>query len=111
MLQQFQALQQQYQSVIFQKEAAGMQMQEAEIAEKELSRASGDAFKAVGAILVKKDARALLAEIAEQKEMLDVRIKSLEKQEKLITDRLADLQKRIIRMQPDERIAAGAGAK
>lgn len=95
-IQQFGQLQQQYQSVAFQKETIALQLQEIEGALKELASAKGDVFRATGMILVKKDASALKKELEEQKEILTVRIGALGRQEKLIGDRLAAIQNKLI---------------
>lgn len=107
-IQQFQELQQQYQSVIFQKETTSLQLQEMESALKELESAKGDAFRAVGMILVKKDASTLKSELLEQKETLHVRLKSLQKQEKMLADRLLELQRKLVQSQAARQENAGA---
>lgn len=93
---QIQQLQQQLQSVMYQKDAVSLHIHELESALKEVSLAGdlGDVYKAVGPILVKKDIAAIKKELEDEKETLELRIKSLENQEKLIRSRFAEIQKK-----------------
>ncbi len=96
---QFQQLQQQLQAVLYQKEAMRLHSEEIEGALKELSLAKSDVYKAVGAVLIKTDAPALEKELEEEKETLEVRTKSLDKQEKMVRDQLISIQNKLIQSQ------------
>ena len=92
---QLQMLQQRAQVFVAQKQQSQMQLIEIENALKELDGAKGSAFKLVGDILVEKKADELKKELSEKKDNLDVRIKSIEKQETKIQEEAQELQKEI----------------
>lgn len=112
-MQKFQEHQQELQSIIYQREAMRMHLQEMEGSIKELSSAKSDVFKAVGAILIKTDAETLKKELADEKELIEVRLKSLEKQEKIVRDKLVAIQNKLIQSQAARSGVAipGGGAK
>jgi len=110
-IQHFGQLQQQYQSIVFQKETIALQLQELEAAIKELDSAKGDVYRATGMILVKKDASSIKAELGEQKELLDVRLSAIAKQEKTVSERLVELQKKLMQSQAFSGSAAASESK
>ncbi len=55
-------------------------------------------YKAVGPILVKTDKDSLAAELSEKKEMLEVKLKSLESQGQKVKDKITELQKKVQEM-------------
>lgn len=110
-IKQFGQLQQQYQSIVFQKETIALQLQELEAAIKELDSAKGDVYRATGMILVKKDASSVKAEISEQKELLNVRLSAIAKQEKAVSERLVDMQKKLMQSQAFSGGAAKSAAE
>ena len=94
-LAQMQLLQQRMQVFAAQKQQLQMQVVEIENALKELENAKGSAFKMVGDILVEHKAETLKKEVSEKKENIDIRIKSIEKQEAKIQEEAEDLQKEL----------------
>jgi len=90
---QFQMMQQQLQQILMQKESMSMAVMEIDRAVEELDRSKdGEAYKITGTIMVRKPAAELKKELAESKEDLQVRIKSMDAAEKRFTDRLVELQ-------------------
>ena len=93
---QFQAYQQQLQSVLIQKESMKLQSSEIERALEELGKSKQKtAYKITGQIMVSKPISELKKELNENKEAIDVRLKSLEKTEKKIGDKLKELQEKL----------------
>lgn len=95
---QFQQLTQQIQMVTTQKIQLDAQAKELERTVQELERAPEDAlvFRNVGSLLVQsKDRPALLTELKEQKETLEVRVKTLDRQDKHLRERHQTLQTQI----------------
>lgn len=95
---QFQQLTQQIQMVTTQKIQLEAQAKELEKTIQELERLQEDAvvFRNVGSLLIQvKDKAALLAELKEQKESTDVRVKTLERQDKHLRERHGSLQQQI----------------
>ena len=93
---QFQQLQQQLQNLNGQKLQMNAQMKEMERTIAELDKSTGDVFKNVGSLLVKvNDKAAVKAEIEETMETQEIRIKSLERQEKGLREKYDSLQETI----------------
>ena len=90
---EFQALEQELQSVILQKQSMQAQLIEIESALNELD--SPEVYKIVGAIMVKADPEALRKELSEKKELLSLRIDSLSKKEESLRKRFSGLQEEL----------------
>jgi len=101
---ELQTFQQQMQTVLLQKESLNIQNMETNKALEELKKATNeDVYKAVGPILIKSTKKELEKELSEKKETLDLRIKSLQKQEDRLKDKLKDSQEKFEQlMKPQE---------
>ncbi|MDR1954364.1 MAG: prefoldin subunit beta, partial [Candidatus Methanoplasma sp.] len=90
---QFQQTQQQLQAVSTQKLQMEAQKKEMERTSEELAKATGDVYKSSGSLLIKVDdknqAKAVLDDSIET---MEVRIKSLERQEKALREKYENLQ-------------------
>jgi prefoldin beta subunit len=93
-LAQLQQLQQQAQAVISQKSQIESLIRETDAALKELEKSSDDAviYKSVGELLFKAEKPKLVEELKERKEMMDLRLKTMSKQEERIQSRFTQLQ-------------------
>lgn len=90
---QFQQLQQQLQAVSSQKIQMESQLKEIRKAIEELDKASGDIYRNVGSLMIKVDKKeALKMELEESVEMLEVRIKSMDRQEKNLREKYSEMQ-------------------
>ena len=90
-----QTFQQQMQTVLIQKESLNLQSIEIEKALEELKKATTeDVYKAVGPILIKSTKKDLEEELSEKKETLELRLKSLQKQEDRLKERLKESQEK-----------------
>ena len=94
---QYQQLQQQAQLVIMQRQNMDMQLKELENAIKELEGASDDVsmYKSIGALFIHAKKDTTLSELKETKESLEIRVASLGKQEKTLTDKLKEMEQKI----------------
>ena len=96
---ELQAFQQQMQTVLIQKETLSMQNMEIDKALEELEKVKDeDVFKAVGPILIKSEKGKLTDELKEKKETIDLRLKSLQKQENRMKEKMEDSQKKLQEM-------------
>lgn len=97
LLMQMQTFQEQYQSIMIQKEAMKAQTIELDRALEELAKTKDgeEVYKAVGPILVKSTKTELVKEMKEKNEMIDVRLKSLDKQEEKLKEKLKEIQEKI----------------
>jgi prefoldin beta subunit len=95
---QFQQLTQQIQMVVTQKIQLEAQVKELDRTVAELEKTADDSavFKNVGSLLIQvKDRAALISELKEQKETADVRVKTLDRQDKHLRERHQNLQQQI----------------
>jgi len=92
---QFQQLQQQLQAVMTQKYQMDAQVREMQRTVDELNKSPEDVvvYRSIGAVLIRAESReAVLKDIEEGKETTEIRLKSLERQEKALKDKYQTLQ-------------------
>lgn len=96
-LNQFQQVQQQAQSIAMQKQTLTLQINESKKALDELSKTADDqdVYKTAGPLLIKTTKTDSEADLKDSIEMLEIRQKTIEKQEKRITSKLEELQKNL----------------
>ncbi len=96
-LAQLQQLQQQAQAVMTQKSQIEALTREIDAALKELEKSSDDAiiYKSVGELLFKAEKPKLIEELKERKDMMDLRLKTMAKQEERIQSRFTQLQEQL----------------
>ena len=92
-----QQIQQQLQTILQQKAQYEMAVREAKRAQEEISDASEDAvmYMSVGTVMMQKKKEVVNAKLTEKVETLELRIKSLEKQEKMMQTKFEQLQAQI----------------
>lgn len=100
-----QQLQQQLQMAAMQKAQMQMQASEIDKAIDECKTSKGTCYRFIGSVLVPKEKDVLEKELAEEKEMIGVRTKAMEKQEKLAKEKLDELAKKF------EKYERGMGGK
>jgi len=96
-IQQLQLLEQNLQNVLMQKQTFQMQLMESENALKEINKTKKDVYKIIGTIMVSSNKEELKKELKEQKEVLDLRLKNLEKQENNFKEKAEDIQKEVMK--------------
>lgn len=94
---QFQQVQQQAQAIASQRFQLELQLKEVERSLGEVNKLGDDAeiYKSVGAILLRSTTPAVKEELTEKKETLELRIKTLKKQEEKVQQRLREMQQKI----------------
>jgi prefoldin beta subunit len=92
---QLQMLEQGLQSFLQQKQQFQGQMMEIESALDELADTK-EAYKIVGNIMVKSDREELQKDLQSKKEMLEIRIKAIEKQESQLKEKASKLQEEVL---------------
>ena len=97
-IQEMQILEQTFQQFMMQKQAFTMEASESEKALEELKKAEGEVFKIVGnSIVIKTEKQKLQKEIEHKKELVDLRLKNIETQEKEFTDKLQKLREEVMK--------------
>jgi prefoldin beta subunit len=93
----FQQVQQQLQQVTSQKMQYEVNLRETRRALEELGSVPDDTvvFSSAGSILIRKEKAAVAAELQDRIDSMELRVGSLEKQEKMMTTKATQLQKQI----------------
>jgi prefoldin beta subunit len=96
-LAQFQQIQQQAQVLMTQRQQLEILLRETERALDQLQKLPEDAvvYKSLGSILVKSEKKKLTEDLTEQKETLDLRIKTLTRQEERTIQRMREMRDKI----------------
>ncbi|MDP2750233.1 MAG: prefoldin subunit beta [Nanoarchaeota archaeon] len=94
-IQELQMLEQNLQNFLIQKQNFQMQLVEVDSAIEELAK-TDKAYKIVGNLMILSKKEDLEADLKNKREMAELRIKSIEKQEKSIKDRASKLQKEVL---------------
>lgn len=97
---QFQQLQQQLQTVMSQKIRMDAMLKEMEMTLEELKKTPAETtvYKSVGSLMIKvADTPALLKEIEDDKETTEIRVKSLDRQEKMLKEKFQSVQEQLNR--------------
>jgi prefoldin beta subunit len=94
-LKELQMIEQNIQQLLLQKQQFQSQMMEVESALGEL-KTSETAYKIIGNIMVKSNKDDLLKDLQGKKEMLDIRLKSIEKQESRLREKAQTLQTEVL---------------
>lgn len=95
-IEKLQLLEQNLQGFLAQKQQFQGQIIEIDSALEELKK-SKDAFKMVGNLMVKRDSKSLTEELEKNKEVLNLRISSIESQEKKIREKSESIRKEIMK--------------
>jgi len=92
-----QQLQQTLQTVLAQKQQVELEQTEIEQALSELQELADDTviYKAIGSLLVKAEKRKVTVDLNERKELLNMRVRVLGKQEERLRGQLKDLQTKL----------------
>jgi prefoldin beta subunit len=96
-LARLQQLQQTLQVVVAQKQQVELELSDTDRALEELQKMTDETpvYKTVGSILIKKDRASVVKDLAEKKELLNVRVSVLGKQEEKTREKLRDLQQQL----------------
>ncbi len=97
-IQEMQILEQSFQQLMMQKQAFNLEANETNHALEELKKAQGDVFKIVGgSIVIKSDKKTLQEELEHKKELIDLRLKTMSKQEGEFTEKLESLKEEVMK--------------
>lgn len=93
---QLQALEQNIQNFLAQKQAFQSQLLEVENALGELGNSKGQVYRITGNIMVASDKETLNKDLQNKKEILVLRVKSVEKQENQLKEKASKLQSEVL---------------
>lgn len=97
-IQEVQIMEQNLQQVLMQKQAFNMELNETDFALEELKTSEGEVFKIVGGqVVIKTTREKLQKDLNHKKELINLRLKSIEKQEEEFTKYVEKLREEIIK--------------
>ena len=96
-IQEMQFLEQNLQNSILQKQAFQMELSETTSALKELDNSGNEVFKIIGQLMLKTDKSKMREELSNKEKILELRIKSIEKQETSLTEQLDKLREEVMK--------------
>ena len=94
---ELQLIEQNLQNFLAQRQNFQMQLAEIESALKELDKTKEVPFKIVGQIMIAAKKEDLVEDLAAKKEMVELRMKSIEKQENQLKQKAENMQKEIMK--------------
>ena len=94
---QLQLIEQNLQNFLAQKQTFQTQLLEIDNALKELNSTKEDSYKIIGNIMIKDKKENLVKELQSKKEIVELRLKSLDKQETKIKDKAEELQTKVVK--------------
>ncbi|MBU2496523.1 MAG: prefoldin subunit beta [Nanoarchaeota archaeon] len=94
---ELQIIEQNLNNMIFQKQAFQLELSEINSAVEELNKSDGEVYKIIGNVMVKSEKDKLKKEIDEKKDIINLRVKNIEKQEKALKVRVEELRKDVLK--------------
>ena len=96
-IQELQALEQNLQNLLLQRQTFQARLLENENALKELAEAKKETYKVIGNIMVLADKEKLKTQLEQEKEVVELRIKNIENQEANLKEKATKLQQEVLR--------------
>ena len=96
-IQEMQILDQNVQNLFLQKQSFQIEISETQLALKEIENSGDEIFKMVGQLMIRSDKAKVKEELLNKERFLDIRIKSIEKQQNSLTEKLEKLREEIIK--------------
>ncbi len=96
-LQEMQLIEQSLQQILMQKQAYQMEASETKTALKEINEAKEDVYKIVGNLMIKSEKEKVKKELEEKSKLIELRLKSLEKQESEMSTHLQKLRDEMLK--------------
>lgn len=93
--QEMQILEQRLQNSLLQKQSFQMELAETDSAIKEIEKAGDEVFKIIGQLMIKSQKSKIKEELFNKKKILELRIKSFDKQEESLNEQLEKIRDEI----------------
>lgn len=95
-IKELQFLEQNLQAILMQKQTFEMELNEAENALAEVEKTKDEVFKITGNIMIKSSKEVIMKELNQKKDLIRLRIKSLDSQEKSLSENSEALRKKVL---------------
>ena len=96
-IQQLQIFEQNLQNLLLQKQAFQFELNETENALKEISKTKEDVYKLIGQVMLKASKSEIEKELNQKKDILNLRVKAIEKQEIQLKEETEKLKEEVIK--------------
>ena len=96
-IQELQLLEQNLQNIVMQKQAFQMELNETENALEEVKKTTDDVYKLTGQIMIKSSKKEIEKGLTQKKDILSIRLSSIEKQEKVLTEQSEKLHSEVMK--------------
>lgn len=96
-IQELQFLEQNVQNLLIQKQSFDIELTETKAALKEIENAKDEVFRIIGQLMIKSDKKKIQEDLKNKEKFLDLRIKTIEKQESSITEKLDKLREEVMK--------------
>ena len=94
-IEELQIFEQHIQGFLAQKQTVQIELQEVDNALSEINKTKDDVYKILSGVMIKADKESLLKELEEKKKIFELRINSVEKQEKILEEKTVKLRDKI----------------
>lgn len=88
-------LEQNLQNILYQKQAFELELDETNSSLNELEKSDDEVFKIIGQLMIKTEKSRIKSELLEKQKILDMRIKSFEKQETYLREKLDKIREEL----------------
>lgn len=95
-IRELQGFEQNLQSILMQKQAFQLELSETENALEELNKSGDEVYRIVGNIMAKSSKESLFKDLKQKKELLSLRLKSLDNQEKTLAEKAEALRASVL---------------
>lgn len=95
-IKELQIFEQNIQNVLMQKQAFQLELSEVENAVEELEKTGEEVYKITGNIMIKASKKDLQAELKKKKDLISLRLKSLDSQEKELAKSAEELREKVL---------------
>jgi len=94
-IQEMNILEQNLQNILYQKQAFELELDETNSSLNELEKSDDEVFKIIGQLMIKTEKSRIKSELLEKQKILDMRIKSFEKQETYLREKLDKIREEL----------------
>ncbi len=96
-MQEMQMLEQNLQNILLQKQAFQMELSETEAALEEITKSGDKVFKVIGQLMIEAKKDNMLKELEEKKKIVEVRLRAIEKQEGVFSEKIEGLREEFMK--------------
>lgn len=96
-IQEMQLLEQNLHNLLLKKQAFQIELSETQAALKEIEDANDDIFKVVGELMIKTEKSKIKKELSEKEKMVELRLKTIEKQEQMLAEKIDSLREELMK--------------